>query len=112
MGIGEHAMPEQDVLRRILNESKKGVIIQIYVKPESNKEELVLEGGELVFYTTEPPEKGRANAALIRYLSKRLGIPVSKIDIISGQRDRLKMILIRDVKFDDIVELISNITEK
>ncbi len=105
-------MPELDVLGRILNESKKGVIIQIYVKPGSNREELVLEGGELVFYTTEPPEKGRANAALIKYLSKRLRIPVSKIDIVSGQRDRLKMILIKDVKFDEIVKLISNIKEK
>ncbi len=105
-------MPELDVLGRALNESKKGVIIQIYVKPSSDREELVLEGGELVFYTTEPPEKGRANAALIKYLSKRLRIPVSKIDIVSGQRDRLKMILIKDVKFDEIVELISNIREK
>ncbi len=105
-------MSELDVLGRILTESKKGVIIQIYVKPGSNREELVLEGGELVFYTTEPPEKGRANAALIKYLSKRLGIPVSKIDIVSGQHDRLKMILIKDVKFDEIVELISNIKEE
>ncbi len=47
----------------------------IYVKPRSRETKLVVEGGELVFYTTEPPVGGRANASLVKYLSRRLGVP-------------------------------------
>ncbi len=40
------------------------------------------------------PEKGRANAELIAFLSKKLKIAKSQISIISGELDRYKKILI------------------
>ncbi|MFC1616033.1 DUF167 domain-containing protein [Patescibacteria group bacterium] len=40
------------------------------------------------------PEKGKANAELIKFLSKNLGISKSQISIISGKTDQLKLIKI------------------
>jgi uncharacterized protein len=41
---------------------------------------------------TAAPEKGKANQALIRLLSKEWGIPKSSIRIIRGDTDRIKII--------------------
>ncbi|WFO75380.1 DUF167 domain-containing protein [Desulfurococcaceae archaeon MEX13E-LK6-19] len=101
---------EDSKLKAIYNsvqETSKGIVIQVFVKPESSKEELRVEGGELVYYTTEPPLQGRANAALIKFFAKTLGLPITKIDIVYGVRDRLKKILVKDIKLDEVVEKIS-----
>ena len=38
------------------------------------------------------PEDGKANAKLIKFLSKLLKIPKSKIEIIRGESSRMKMV--------------------
>ncbi|MCD6300899.1 MAG: DUF167 domain-containing protein [Staphylothermus sp.] len=102
----------KEKIYKLVTESKDGVIINLYVKPGSNREALVLEGDELVFYTTEIPEKGRANAALIRFLSKSVGLPISKIDIIYGVRDRTKRVLIEDIGVEQLVEKLLSVISK
>ena len=93
-------------LMKNLYETNKGIIINIYVKPGSAIEELALENDDLIYYTKEPPIKGRANAALIRFLSKALGLSVSRIDIIYGTRKRFKRVLIRDIDLDKLIDLL------
>ncbi len=44
-----------------------------------------------------PPSDGAANAAVIAFLSKALKRPKSRIDIVSGETSRLKMIEIADL---------------
>ena len=65
---------------------------------------MTIEGDELVFNTTEDIETGRANAALMRFLSTVLKIPVSKTEIIYGQRGNLKRVLVRDHDMEELVE--------
>ena len=43
-----------------------------------------------------PPKDGKANAELIRFLSDRLEIPRSSIEIVSGQMAKLKRVKIPD----------------
>ncbi|OUR78781.1 hypothetical protein A9Q83_06130 [Alphaproteobacteria bacterium 46_93_T64] len=43
---------------------------------------------------TAVPEKGKANKALTKVLSKKLKIPARDMELISGQTDRNKTILI------------------
>ncbi len=89
-----------------LRETSKGIIINMYVKPDSDVEQLALENDDLIYYTKEPAIKGRANAALIRFLSKILGLPVSRIDIVYGTRKRSKRILIKDIDLDKLLDLL------
>ena len=97
----------EELLCKHITEGENYVDIIIHVKPESNETRLSIESGELVFYTREPAEKGRANASLVHFLSKVLGLPISKIDIIYGVRSRTKRIRVYDVKPDQILSKIA-----
>lgn len=47
------------------------------------------------------PEKGRANAELIRFLSKELSIPKENITIINGKSSQLKLIRVNYLTIDN-----------
>jgi len=49
----------------------------------------------LKVYVTAAPEDGKANTALIRLLAKAWRLPKSAIEIVSGQTDRRKTLLIK-----------------
>ncbi|WP_298726609.1 DUF167 family protein [uncultured Ferrovibrio sp.] len=51
-------------------------------------------GAELAAKVTAVPEKGKANAALIKLLSKALKLPGGRFEIVAGETDRHKQILI------------------
>lgn len=44
---------------------------------------------------TEAPEKGKANAAVVKLLAKALRLPKSAIEVVSGESDRNKTVAIR-----------------
>lgn len=46
---------------------------------------------------TAPPVDHRANAALCRLLAGALGLPASRVRIVSGERSRLKRVEVRGV---------------
>jgi uncharacterized protein len=39
-----------------------------------------------------PPVDGRANAALVKLLAKRLGVPPSRVELVRGQSAREKLV--------------------
>jgi len=41
-----------------------------------------------------PPEKGKANAELIKFLSGEMNVPKENIEIISGKTDHIKLLRI------------------
>ncbi len=58
-----------------------------------------------------PPEKGKANAELLKFLSRRLKIAKSDLQIISGELDRYKKILIKSVD-NNLPQLLSELAIK
>jgi uncharacterized protein (TIGR00251 family) len=51
--------------------------LKIKVKPSSNKNKIVkMEDGTFKIWVKSPPEKGKANKELQKYLKKVTGIPV------------------------------------
>jgi uncharacterized protein (TIGR00251 family) len=77
-----------------MRQTKSGVILSVYVRPSSGKNELAWVGDELHIQTKEPPEDNKANLSVIKIISKSLHVPQSAICIIRGQSDRKKEILI------------------
>ncbi len=71
------------------------MIIQIKVKPNSPKEEVVNEGERFTIFVKEKAENNKANIAVIKLLSKYFGVPSSQIDIKTGKKSRKKIIEIR-----------------
>jgi len=68
------------------------VKIQVKVKPNSKSEEVSQEGDNFIVKVKEPPEKGRANQAVVRLLAKHFGVPQSQLKILSGFKSRSKVI--------------------
>ena len=49
-------------------------------------------GDELKIRISAPPEKGKANSALIELLASKLGLPISKLKIVQGQMSQRKTV--------------------
>lgn len=78
----------------------KGVSLAVQLRPGARKNAIEglarLDDGRraLKILVTEQPEKGRANRALIALLAKCWQLPRGAISILSGARDRRKVLLI------------------
>lgn len=59
-------------------------------------------GEELKIRIAAPPEKGKANSAVLRLLAAELGIGVKSLRITRGQTSAHKMIEIEGLTRDDI----------
>jgi uncharacterized protein (TIGR00251 family) len=61
-----------------------------------------LEGDTLRVRVASPPVDGSANQDMIKLLSRGLGVRKDRIEILSGQRSRLKTIRIRGMTKDEL----------
>ena len=76
-------------------ETKDGVMLTIFVKPNSAKFKVELDGTEIVVYSTEEPIKGKVNKEIIKELSKLLH---TKVELASGATSKHKKVLIRNIR--------------
>ncbi|MBT4667041.1 MAG: DUF167 domain-containing protein [Opitutae bacterium] len=49
-----------------------------------------------------PPEKGKANKELIRFIAKRLGIPKTTVVLLSGKISRRKRIQVNGIGWEQV----------
>jgi len=70
--------------------------LRIKVLPKSPKTEIVdkLDDGTIKIRVAAPPEKGKANRELIKFLAKHFNTDKKSITIVSGKSDPLKLIKI------------------
>jgi uncharacterized protein len=75
-----------------------GVRIRVRVQPRSSRTEIVGEhDGALRIRVAAPPVDGEANAELVRFLAKRLGVAKSRVRIVAGETGRLKTVEVEGV---------------
>lgn len=77
-----------------------GIQLFIRASPGASKDEISGlwrgEGGaRLAVKVTAPPDKGKANAAIVKLLAKRLGLPKSSLSVAAGETSRLKTVTIK-----------------
>jgi len=77
-------------------EEKEGfLILNIRVVPRASRNEIAgVQGDALKVRIQAPPLDGKANAYLIKFLSKHWKIPRSNIEILSGETGRNKRLRI------------------
>ena len=69
------------------------MIINVKVKPNSNKQEVESFGGNrYLVYVKSPPENDKANIELINLLSKHFGTPPGRFQIKFGRTSNEKII--------------------
>ncbi len=74
--------------------------IEVKVVPGAKKDFLKEEEGRWKIYLRAPALEGRANKALIKFLSERLKVAKSQIEIIKGLKSRRKTIKISSKIFN------------
>jgi uncharacterized protein len=80
--------------------SSKGgqVLIKIRLAPRASKNRVAgIHNGCLKIAVTAPPVDGRANKHLIEFLAKILGCAKSKLELVSGQTSREKVVSVSGV---------------
>lgn len=77
----------------MLRERGRNITVRVVTGSASPRVEELPEGHFRV-YVSASPEKGKANAQVVKALAKHLRIPKSRIEIIRGHRTRDKLLRI------------------
>ncbi|HXI86178.1 MAG TPA: DUF167 domain-containing protein [Parvularculaceae bacterium] len=75
--------------------------LRIRVTPNASRESIGglwrgADGDErLAIRVTAPPDKGRANVAVAKFIAKALGLSRSAVAVVAGEKDRLKTLAVK-----------------
>lgn len=73
--------------------TKGGVRLHLFIQPNSSKDEVIgPHNDELKVKLTAPPIDGKANEALVKFLSRVLELPKKNFTLIRGDTGRHKVI--------------------
>ena len=86
-----------------------GIVVSVKVQPNASKDRVIGEHADQIkIAVTVAPEKGKANKAVIKVLSKWLGIKSSDIQIVSGETLREKKVFIKNINDENITRLLKH----
>jgi uncharacterized protein len=81
-----------------VKEIDSGVEFNVLAKPKAGRNEISgFHDGAVRISVTAVPEKGKANSAIIKILTKVLKVPASNISILSGDTSRQKRVRIENL---------------
>ena len=86
----------------MLKETKEGIVLHIKISPNAKKNEIIKTEEGIKIKITALPIDGKANKAVIEFLSKTLKIPKTYIQIIKGETSKEKTILFKNVTAEKI----------
>jgi uncharacterized protein (TIGR00251 family) len=75
-----------------ITETKEGVTLKVFVKPNSSSFKIEFNNDEIVVFSTETPVKSKVNKEIIKELTKLFH---AKVELSSGATSRQKHLLIR-----------------
>lgn len=89
----------------MIKETKDGLTVQIKISPNASKNEIVKDETGIKIKLTAQPIEGKANKALIEFLSKQFKIAKTSIIILKGETSKDKTLLIKVSDSDKIALL-------
>lgn len=90
-----------------LLKTAEGVILEVYVKPNSKSFRVEFEDDELVVSCCEAPVKGRVNRELVKELSRLFN---RRVELVSGFSSRHKRILISNIEADEVNRILASVS--
>ena len=82
----------------------EGAVLSVWVQPRASRSELAgTREDALRVRLAAAPVDGEANAALLRLLAKRLGVPRSALELLRGQTGRRKDVLVRGLTPEEVL---------
>lgn len=83
-------------LDHLFQASSSGVILRVYVQPKARRAQIIgLHADRLKLAVTEPPDKGKANAAVVELVAEAFAVAPSRISLVRGETSRQKDVLIQ-----------------
>lgn len=80
-------------------------LIRIRLNPRSSRDEVSgLKDGVFRIKVAAPPVEGKANQALMAFLSKALGVPKTRLHLLSGVKSRNKTIRVQGMTARQVQE--------
>jgi uncharacterized protein (TIGR00251 family) len=86
-----------------IKETKDGVILSVFVKPNSSKFRIELDGEEIVVYSTEEPVKGKVNKEILKELTKLFK---AQVELASGSASKEKQLFIRGMTKEQVQKIL------
>jgi uncharacterized protein (TIGR00251 family) len=78
--------------------------LECKIHPNASKDSIEgIKEDRLCVRLSAPPIEGKANKALIKFLSKRLHIAKSKISITQGEKGRIKVLCLDGIGAEDVL---------
>ena len=79
------------------------VTLKVRLQPRASRDGIDgLHGDALKVKVTAPPVEGRANKAVKKLLAGRLGLSLSQVEIIAGERSREKLLRISGISKEEM----------
>ena len=95
----------------MIKDINDGLIINIRVSPNASKNEIIKTDDCIKVKITSQPIDGKANKAVIEFLSKQFKVPKSSVEIIKGLTSKDKTVLIKVInmsKKEEIMNFFNN----
>jgi len=84
-------------------EQDGAVTFEVRVAPRASRTRVIgVQDGALKVALTAPPVDGAANEALTKLIAKALGVAKSDVEILRGDRARVKVLRVRGVRAGDV----------
>jgi len=92
-------------LSNILSETNDGIIFCVKLVPNSSFSKIVDYTDDYVrIKISSPPIENKANKELISFCSDLFDVNKSKISIVSGEKSKIKKILLTNAKLDEVTK--------
>jgi hypothetical protein len=90
----------------MFKETKNGITFSLRISPNASKNEIIKDENGVKVKITAQPIDGKANKALIEFLSKQFKIPKSYFEIIRGETAKDKTLLIKNVTLEYLLNIV------
>lgn len=89
----------------MIRKTNEGIVVNLRISPNAKKNEIIKDGEIIKVKITALPIDGKANKALVEYLSKNFKIPKTSIEILKGETSKEKTILFKTLDEDKVNNL-------
>lgn len=86
----------------MIKQTKDGLMVSLKISPNAKKNEIIKDESGIKIKITAQPVEGKANKALIEFLSKTYKVPKTSVEIVKGDTSKEKTVLFRTSDEDKI----------
>ena len=95
----------------MLKQTDDGILANIKIVPNSSKNDIILEDEFIKVKITAQPIEGKANKALIEFLSKKFKIPKTNIELVKGETTKEKTLFFKTTDTEKQNLIVSSLTK-